>query len=286
MAQLTNTCPSMKAYRETLSLLERELEQQELQAPLNCDSAEKGIQLCRDALLTMRVRVIKKGFKTLRDECIFFKTIKPEVVGHLIFYLNIIQIELHRPRVAGKEKHSFYMDYISTLGNYFVEHREVYQYHIGHRTHLDMEYFTRNSNSTAWYPDSLTSLIDAQFTTPKDMVIAQIIGNTRTINYLRRKVSRNKKRPFNERAKEPILKWTGAKVDLVELIYALHASTLINNGNVEIKEVATALEQLFGINVGDYYRMFLEIRMRKSNQSKLLDTLKKSLINKIAQADN
>src|SRR5690606_33566146 len=110
--------------------------------------------------------------------------------------------------------------------------------------------------------------------------------NTRTINYLKRKVSRNKKRSFRVQNKGPILKWTGAKVDLVELIYALHASTMINNGNVEIKEVANAMEKLFGIKVGDYYRMFLEIRMRKSNQSKLLDTLKMSLANKIAQADN
>ena len=275
----------MKAYRETLSLLERELEQQELQAPLNYDSAEKGIQLCRDALLTMRVRVIKKGFKTLRDECIFFKTIKPEVVGHLIFYLNIIQIELHRPRVAGKEKHSFYMDYISTLGNYFVEHREVYQYHIGHRTHLDMEYFTRNSNSTAWYPDSLTSLIDAQFTTPKDMVIAQIIGNTRTINYLRRKVSRNKKKLFCEGNKESNLKWTGNKVDLVELVYALHSSGIINYGRAELKEIAEAFETAFQISLGEYYRTFLEIRERKKRPIKFLDQLKTNLQKRMTDAD-
>lgn len=276
----------MKAYEEILSLLERNLEQLELQAPLDRDTAEKAIELSRDSLQATRERVIKKGFKSLQDECAFFKTIKPNLVGYLIFYINVIHIELHRPLVSGKEKHSFYIDYISTLGNYFLEHREIYQYHIAKGTHLDMEYFTRNSNSTAWYPDSLTSLIDAQFTTPKDMVIAQIIGNTRTINYLRRKVSRNKKRSFSERGMGPILKWTGAKVDLVELIYALQASNMINNGNVEIKEVASAMEQLFGIKVGDYYRMFLEIRMRKSNQSKLLDTLKMSLTNKISQADN
>jgi len=275
----------MKAYRETLSLLERELEQQELQAPLNYDSAEKGLQLCRDALLTMRARVIKKGFKTLQEECAFFKTIKPEVVGHLIFYINIIQIALHRPMVSGKEKHCFYIDYISTLGNYFMEHREIYKYHIAKGTHLDMEYFTRNSNATAWYSDSLTSLIDGQFSTPKDMVIAQIIGNTRTINYLRRRVSRNKKRTVSGGAKGPILKWTGNKVDLVELVYALQASNMINNGNIGIKELAKHIEELFSVQLGDYYRTFLEIRMRKSNQTKLLDFLKTCLQNRVIDAD-
>jgi len=275
----------MKAYREILSLLERELEQLEIQAPLDYDSAEKGIQLCRDALLTMRARVIKKGFKSLQEECAFFKTIKPEVVGHLIFYINIIQIALHRPMVSRKEKYSFYMDYISTLGNYFVEYREIYKYHIGKGSHLDMEYFTRNSNSTAWYSDSLTSLIDGQFSTPKDMVIAQIIGNKRTINYLRRKVSRKKKKPFREGSKGTNLKWTGNKVDLVELVYALHSNGSFNNGRADLKEIAEAFEATFHTSLGDYYRTFLEIRERKVQPIKFLNQLKINLQKRIAEAD-
>ena len=71
----------------------------------------------------------------------------------------------------------------------------------------------------------------------------------------------------------------------MELVYALQASGLINNGNVGIKDLATALEQLFYVEVGDYYRIFLEIRMRKSNQSKLLDFLKTSLHNRIIEVD-
>ncbi len=275
----------MKAYEEILSLLERNLEQLELQAPLDRDTAENAIELCRDSLQATRERVIKKGFKTLEDECAFFKTIKPNLVGYLIFYINIIHIELHRPMVSGKEKHSFYIDYISTLRNYFLEHREVYQYHIGQRTHLDMEYFTRNSNSTAWYHDSLTSLIDAQFTTPKDMVIAQIIGNTRTINYLRRQVTRKKKRPFREGGKGASLKWTGNKVDLVELVYALHSSGIINYGQADLKEIAEAFETTFHTSLGDYYRTYLEIRARKIPPTKFLDQLKTNLQKRMAEAD-
>jgi hypothetical protein len=117
------------------------------------------------------------------------------------------------------------------------------------------------------------------------MVLAKILGNTRTITYLKKKLNPLEVASENSKKEESTLKWTGAKVDLVELIYALHASTMINNGNVEIKQVATAMEQLFGVDVGDYYRIFLEIRMRKSNQSKLLDILKTSLHNRIIDVD-
>ncbi|HBL80511.1 MAG TPA: transcriptional regulator, partial [Aequorivita sp.] len=122
----------------------------------------------------------------------------------------------------------------------------------------------------------------AQFSTAKDMVFAQIIGNLKTIELVSGQMASNKEKALSQASP---LKWTGQKVDLVELVYALQASGLINNGNVGIKDLATALEQLFNVEMGDYYRIFLEIRMRKSNQSKLLDFLKTSLHNRIIEVD-
>ena len=58
----------MKSYLKTLSLLERDLDQLELQSPLVYQSADNGIQLCRDALHSTRGQVIKNGFKNLQQE--------------------------------------------------------------------------------------------------------------------------------------------------------------------------------------------------------------------------
>lgn len=265
--------------------MERDLEQLELQSPLVYQSAEKGIQLCRDALHSTRGQVIKNGFKNLQQECIFFKTIKPAIVGNLIFYLNVIHIGIHRPLGSRKERNAFYREYISNLGTYFLEHRELYQYFIGQLTHLDMEYFSRNNLSAGWYCESLASLIDTQFSTPKDMVFAQIIGNMKTINYLRQEMADKKKHKVKEEGKSAHLKWTGAKVDLVELVYALHSSGIINYGRADLKEIAEAFETVFHISIGDYYRTFLEIRERKGNQLKFLEILKSCLINRIVETD-
>ena len=57
------------------------------------------------------------------------------------------------------------------------------------------------------------------------------------------------------------------------------------NVNLEIKELAKGVENLFSIDIGDYYRTFLEIRLRKNNQTKLLDFLKTCIQNKIVEAD-
>jgi len=122
---------------------------------------------------------------------------------------------------------------------------------------------------------------DPVFSTTQDYLSAKFTAHTSLIEYLSQRYIQSN----CAAAQKSLLRWTGQKVDLVELVYALQASGLINNGNVGIKDLATALEQLFNVEVGDYYRIFLEIRMRKSNQSKLLDFLKTSLHNRIIEVD-
>lgn len=275
----------MKFYIEELSRLESELEQLEFKIPIIYNRAEKGVALCRNTLQVIRERVLNHGFKNAKAESEFFKAIKPKVVGYLIHFVNLVAIERNRPIGSGKEEHKYYIEQIAALRNYFIEHREFYEYYILGLSHLDESFFTRNTPSPDWCYANITSIVDTAFSTSKDMVLAQIIGNTLTINYLKRKVSRKKRKAFGNSKNSFKLKWTGAKVDLVELVYALQASNMINNGNVGIKELAKGFENLFSIELGDYYRTFLEIRMRKNNQTKLLDFLKTCIQNKIIEAD-
>lgn len=137
----------MKFYKEELSRLESELEQLELVTPMIYNRAEKGITLCRDSLRLMRERVLKKGFKDTETECHFFKAVKPKVVGYLIHFVNLVAIERHRPIGSGKEAHKFYIEQIASLRNYFVEHREFYEYYIRELSHHDLSLFTRNTLS-------------------------------------------------------------------------------------------------------------------------------------------
>jgi len=65
------------------------------------------------------------------------------------------------------------------------------------------------------------------------------------------------------------------------LIYALYHSRVINNGNLEIKELANELQKLFNIELGDFYKIYSEIRLRKKSRTKFLDDLSIGLINEI-----
>jgi hypothetical protein len=80
--------------------------------------------------------------------------------------------------------------------------------------------------------------------------------------------------------------WTGSKVALIELLYALHTEGVFNNGTSDLKEVAQYFESVFNVNLGQYHRTFLEIRIRKSDQTKFLNVLKEKLIKRMENTDN
>ncbi len=81
------------------------------------------------------------------------------------------------------------------------------------------------------------------------------------------------------------LSWTSSKTDLIELIYALQSNGSVNSGTAEIKEMASGCEQIFNLDLGNYYHTFEEIRSRKSNRTKFLDHLKESLEKRIIDSD-
>lgn len=57
------------------------------------------------------------------------------------------------------------------------------------------------------------------------------------------------------------LRWTASKVSVVELIYALYAGAVYNNGLAEIREIAETFGRLFQMDPGNYYNVFNEIRL-------------------------
>ncbi|MFT4018865.1 MAG: RteC domain-containing protein [Agriterribacter sp.] len=65
----------------------------------------------------------------------------------------------------------------------------------------------------------------------------------------------------------PVLNWTGSKVALIELIYALHSQSVFDNGKTDIKVIVQTFENILNINLGDFYHTYLELRSRKANRT-------------------
>ena len=81
------------------------------------------------------------------------------------------------------------------------------------------------------------------------------------------------------------LTWTAPKVALIELLYALQSEKVFNNGSTDLKEIAEYLENIFNVDLGQYRRTFLEIRVRKTERTKFLNTLKETLEKRMNNSD-
>ena len=72
--------------------------------------------------------------------------------------------------------------------------------------------------------------------------------------------------------------WTGKITDLVELIYGLAEMSCINDGKASIKELCAFFYDLFGVDGKDGYRLYADIKERKSDsRTYFLDQMAKSL---------
>ncbi|MES1220841.1 MAG: RteC domain-containing protein [Bacteroidota bacterium] len=81
------------------------------------------------------------------------------------------------------------------------------------------------------------------------------------------------------------LKWTGPKVALIEMIYALQSSGVFQNGAADIKQVTAFFESVCGVELGNVYNSFQEMRLRKKNRAVFLDLLRDRLIQRMDEAD-
>lgn len=155
------------------------------------------------------------------------------------------------------------------------ENREFVSYYLAGLTHLDRIYFLRGANLNTLSRHNTKQLDDPDFNTSHDTVAANIMAFDLFQKHLFPKSNLHK--PITPPKSK--LKWTANNLDLVELIYALHASGSLNYGEADLKEICSSLETAFQIKVCDLYRSFHDISYRKKQQIKFVNKFEE-LINK------
>lgn len=276
----------MTYYENELAKLEAILHDLPAQTTHPFEEIETGIKACTETLQTIRNHVCTAGFTSIQQECLFFKTIKPTVTGYLLGYLIWADIEKGCPVVHALQKEKYLTQHIEHLQNYFTEHQEVYEYMVTGRTHRDTEYFARNCSITSLHPHTVASYTDSEFATAVDGIVARFKAHQWVIQRLYTKLQAiNPALAQKAGSKQGVLQWTGNKVDLIELLYALYASRVCNQGNATLKEIAESFQHMFNVQLGAYYRTYLEIQIRKNSRTRFLDSLKQNLIDRMEQAE-
>lgn len=279
----------MKTYYNLIQKLGPKLESLERNNEDILFITQQGIKFCNDTLEKLRTFVINNDFNSEDDEIEFFKKIKPHIVSKLIYYIKRLDIESKRPKAGIKEQLEYLKFYIAEFQSYFNYNLEIYHYFKSNAHHFDQQYFLIKNKTIRLNLEPYYFYTDTQFSTSHDSTFAIILAHTNLIEYLKNEImileNNNTETIRKPNLIESKLNWTGSKTDLVELIYALYSSGAINSGTADIKELAIAFQNIFNIELGEYYRTYLEIRYRKINQTKFLDQIKDSLLQHMEESD-
>lgn len=276
----------MEIYKELSVLLDEQLLQISQQTTSLAKQAKWSISECILTLEKLKQRLVQCSFETKEQEMHFFKHLKPQISGKLIFYIQLFNIETRKPTGTEKQLKRYFINHLKSINLFMDNNMAFYQYYRSESNFMDEQYFVRSKNNLHLILDQHTYNYDITFNTSHDNKVAQIIANDLLRDYLQKQLNIIEQNLFSENTsstaiQESQLKWTDNKIKLIELIYALHSTKCINSGNVELSEIATTFEKVFDIELKDYYRKYIEIKGRKGEYTKFLDQLKQALENRI-----
>ena len=281
----------MKTYHNIINDLENHLKALEKKGLNILINTEAAVKICKSVLQQLQELVSNNNFNFQSDEIEFFKFIKPNVVSKLIYYIEYFNIQSKKPKGLKKLQVKYLNEQILKLQEYYHLNMEFYHYYLKNETNLDKQYFLRQNKRIRLNIESYHFFTDQNFSTSHDNTVATIMAYENLIQQLHADINNLETnnmdtttayKAFHEQHN---LHWTATKTDLIELVYALHSSGAINNGNVDIKDIALTFQELFDIELGDYYRAFLAMRIRKTDRTKFMQTLKEHLEKYMDDAD-
>lgn len=250
--------------------------------------SERSIETTRKAIEELHTHIVQYEFRDFHEEISFFKFVKPKFYSHLIYYLKVLRIESRRPLGSHKTEETYLQRELYRLTDYFDNNLEFYQYYRRGATYLDDKYFVRGQSDNYLSLDEHYISSDARFVTTHDHKVAKILAHELLRIYLNTSIEELQQREVGTKpstSNKANLQWTGSKASLIELLYALQSTGVFNNSNADVKQVATFLQKTFHIDLGNYYRTFQEIRIRKKNRTQFLDQLRENLIKRMDETD-
>jgi hypothetical protein len=229
----------------------------------------------------------KHKFSSSEEEIYFFKDLKPIFISKLIYYKTVLSIETNLP-TSKKNKIKFYEDALNSIQENTNKNRKFYEYYRARASHKDSIYFLREKDSNILKRDCSLINYDLKLCTSHDYSMALMISNDILTNYLENKIEKLENNcSIVHPSVQQTINWTGTKIDLVELIYALHHSKKINNGNTDIKELAVFFGKILNQDIEEnIYRFYIDIKNRKTGRSKFINQLSEVLEKQILEEEN
>lgn len=265
----------------------RELEKEQL-SPM-CLS-KRSLIAANQAMQELKDWLKNYSFNSPREEIGFFKVIKPKFSALIIYHSEVLRIETYRPLGKDKLVKKYLRREIDRIKEYAEQHRDFYRYYLTSDTCFDDKYFIRVSAGQLLESHALHPDYDPGCSTIHSHILATILANDMLQKYLEQQLAKltteECRQSFIRKLSDIRLVWTGPKAALIELMYGLQTSGVFNESKADIKQIAVVFESVFNVELGDYYRTYQSIRIRKKNRTSFLDAMKENLVQRMDETDD
>lgn len=245
-------------------------------------SIQEAIQIASEAIVQLRTIIVTGEFISTNDEIRFFKQIKPQFDGRLIFYLLLLRMQAMQVSVSPCDRHLEYARELKRLQSFYRQHYVFWQYYRMDQTHLDEHYFLRQTKDTLPLLEENQIHYDWQTNAPMSAIAAKIYAYELLRTHAAVVAAQfSLTSDSNKKTNDLPLHWTSSKAGLIELIYALQEYGVFNNAQLEVKKIADYFSIMFGIRFANVYKTYEDIRLRKKSRTPFLDALKAALERRI-----
>lgn len=248
---------------------------------------QKKIELSYECISQFRVIIRDQGFSIEKEEINFFKKQKPYIQGRLYYYQSLNTYLLKKPFASSTQQIEFINIELNGLDTENCLNLNFVKYIRLNKAEFDDIMFLRKNNQFDLFLDASHHIDDPEFSTNHDYLVSKIIARdllrkyySKELDLLNSEINGINKNVFTQEVKKDIT-WTASNTDLAEGLFALVEVGAINNGKVEMTKIVEVCKNNFGIDLGNIYNTFNQIKNRKKDPTKFIDKLKIALLNKI-----
>lgn len=227
------------------------------------------------------------SFKDTSEEIAFFKTVRPQFDGLLLYYVRLLHIESKCEGAAPDQKLYYYSQERKRISLFSQLNRDLYRYWLLESTHLDHYYFVRSvSDELPLIEGDFPLFYDRRYYARMSYKVACMACNQMILQYLQeqgRTISVDKKggAPAEEK-----LVWTASITAIAELIYGLQEYGVFNNTKVEVKKIARYFQECFGVKIENtIHKYYQDLRIRKKGRTPFLDGVRNALLRRMDEDD-
>jgi len=255
--------------------------------------AKQSYHAVESAMGQLKTFITSYTFRNAAEEIYFFKELKPKFYSKLIYFMRLFEVETNRPEGSIRTQRKYLYKRLDTIKRFSKENITFYKYYRSGASYMDAAYFTRDKFDILIGLDVSYFDCDQSFCTSHDLKAATLLANEELVVYLNKGLLRLNcdYQPGNKVSmlEELGLTWAETKAAFVELMYGLHDQGAFYNTKTkqraDIKDIARFFEIVCDMDLGNYYRTFQELSIRKKGRTVFLDKIKDGVIKRMNERD-